>query len=103
MSRHKTWVAGSDPWQGRCVCEARGQVVEHRWEAEDWNRTHMEQVERARAHLYASPSLSRTRDHFREMEATCTDLVQKGQWKMLADEIDHRLGNFPHDNDAPLW
>lgn len=103
MSNHAPWVAGTDPYQGRCTCHERGPVVNHKWQAEDWVRSHTEQVERARAHLGKTPSLAQSRDYYRQMERTTTDQVVRRQWKMLADELDHRLGNFPHPDSAPLW
>ena len=103
MSQHKTWIAGVGPYQGKCACEARGSVVDHQWQAEDWVRQHMEQVERARTHLDRTPSLAYARDYYRKMEATTDNPTHRTQWKMLADEIDHRLGNFDHPTDSPLW
>lgn len=103
MSHHRAWVAGQDPWQGKCTCRATGPVVPHRWEADDWVRDHMDQVCRARYRLARTPSLASARDYYRKMETTDADPVRREQWKMLADEIDHRLGNFEHPDDSPLW
>lgn len=103
VSHHRAWIAGQDPWQGKCTCGATGDVVDHRWQADDWGRTHIESVERVRAMRRGQPSLTVSRDHYRKMEATATDPAQRAQWKVLADEIDHRLGNFKHDDDSPLW
>jgi hypothetical protein len=103
MTHHQTRVAGVGPYQGKCACEARSEVVDHSWEADDWCRDHMDQVERARVHLYRQPSLASARDYYRRMADTADDPAHRDQWTMLADEIDLRLGNFPHDADAPLW
>lgn len=103
MSQHKTIIAGIGPYQGRCGCNATGPVVDHKWEAEDWTRDHMEQVERVRTHLGRAPSLTSARDYYRQMQATTDNPVHRDQWRMLADELDMRLGNFDHPLDAPLW
>ena len=103
MSQHRAWIAGTDPWQGKCTCKATGPVTTLRWQADDWVRDHIDQVERARAHRRGTPSLASTRDYYRRMETTTTDPVHRDQWRMLADELDHRLGNFRHSDDAPLW
>ena len=103
MSHHRTWIAGQDPWQGKCTCGATGDVADHKWQADDWTRDHIAAVERVRAHRRGQPSLTWTRDYYRRMETTATDPALREQWKTLADEIDHRLGNFKHPEDSPLW
>lgn len=103
MSHHRAWVAGQDPWQGKCTCGATGSVSEHRWQADDWVRAHTQAVEQARAHTRRIPNLTSTRDYYRKMETAADNPEHRLQWKMLADEIDHRLGNFEHPDDSPLW
>lgn len=103
MSHHRAWIAGQDPWQGKCTCGTTGPVVDLRWVADDWVRAHMDAVERVRAHNQRTPSLTWTRDYYRSMEAKTDEPGLRAQWKMLADEIDHRLGNFEHPDDSPLW
>jgi hypothetical protein len=94
-SNHLTKVVGYEggTWQAKCSCRTRSPVFDRRWEAEDWNRTHLETVARARAHLRDRvPSLKDQRDWFRKQAAKATDEQVRRQWISLADELDHRLG-----------
>lgn len=102
MSHHKTAVAGStDAWQATCLCSARSAVVEHRWEADDWCRSHMQAVERARTHLRdRSPSLKDQRDWYRKQAARATDETVRDQWLSLADGLDHRIGTTVLHDEA---
>ena len=99
MSNHQTRIVGNgDAWMGRCACHAQSELSEHRWEAEDWERTHLQEVERARAHLKRTPSLKDQRDWFRKQAANTSGTVRQ-QWLALAEELDHRLGiGLQHDD-----
>ncbi len=102
MSGHQTTIAGADDaWQGRCSCNTRSPVYGHRWEADDWNRAHLEIVDRVRVHLARSPSLKDQYAWFIHMAGKSTDPRDKQLWLMLADELAHRLGT-PHQEE-PLF
>lgn len=99
MNNHIPKIVGNDgAWQAKCTCRMRSPVYEQRWEADDWNRTHMQAVDRARAHLRdRAPSLKDQRDWYRKQAARATDETIRKQWLVLADGLDHRLGTGPHD------
>jgi hypothetical protein len=102
MSNHQTRIVGKDDaWQAQCACKIHSPVFEHRWEADDWNRTHMKAVEQARLHLKRSlPSLKDQRDWYRKQASRSTDPTVKEQWLSLADELDHRIGTAVLHDDA---
>lgn len=51
MSNHRTSIVGDDgAWQAKCSCDTRrSPLYEHRWEADDWIRAHVQIVARARS------------------------------------------------------
>jgi hypothetical protein len=99
MSNHKTRIVGGDGgWQARCECYDHSPICEHRWEADDWKRAHLDAVARVRAHLKKSPSLRDQRDWYRKQAAKATDEQARALWLMLAEGLDHRLGHPQHDD-----
>jgi hypothetical protein len=90
-------------YQGRCICGERSEECAHHWQAGDWVRQHDTWVDKIRADRRGVPSLADQRDHYRRMENAATDPALRAQWKILADGVDHRLGNVPHSDDSPLW
>lgn len=102
MSGHTTTIAGADgAWQGRCSCKTRSPVFDHRWEADDWNRTHRDIVDRVRVHLARAPSLKDQYDWYIKQADRADDTKHRLLWLMLADELAHRLGQPAHDE--PLF
>jgi len=99
MSNHRTTIVGSEgAWQAKCSCKTHSAITPHRWEAEDWNLSHLRAVDRARAHLQPrTPSLKDQRDWYLKQAALATEPSLKRQWQMLADSLDHRIGPDPHD------
>ena len=104
MTNHKPTVTGPEgAWQGKCTCKIRSEVFAIRSDADWWIETHMNAVQRARAHLMSHhPSLKDQRDWYRK-QAARKDISEeeRGQWLHLAEGLDHRIGK-PVD-EAPLF
>lgn len=102
MSSHQTRIVGhGDAWQAHCTCKIHSDILDHKWEADDWIRTHMKAVEQARLHLKRSlPSLKDQRDWYRKQASRAADPAIRRQWLSLADELDHRIGTAVLHDDA---
>ena len=102
---HKTWVyLIGDGFGAKCKCSKRSGKVEHRWQAEDWERGHLDEVNRIQArHANRSPSLSVTLKQYRQAQANpeCTT-EQQELWKQMADEVQRRI-DTSGDEQLPLW
>jgi hypothetical protein len=95
MSNHTLTTARLDgSWYGWCECGARSEPCVHRWGAEDWNASHLDQVARARAHLRdRNPSLLDQYRWYRKRAEQASDSRERAMWQMLATGLEHRLGH----------
>ena len=108
MSSHRVTIHHEpDGHRAICVCRARSAFYPNRWQAQDWELSHMDLVERVKTHLThgRTVSLASQRDYFRFKETDPT--TPRGDvplWRQLADEVDKRLGNAIGDGEqAALW
>lgn len=100
MSNHKVHYAGWDPnLQARCSCKKRSPVGP-RSQVEDWFTTHLQEIERIRAHLGTrSPSLKTQYAWFAaQADDEANDPEDRVLWRQLADELDR----FIAARSAPL-
>lgn len=78
-----------------------------KWEAEDWCRTHEEQVQRALAHLHKGTGSVRTdMDHARSMlDNPNTPPEDKPAWQIIYDGAAARLREGPKEDPETegLW
>lgn len=92
---HQTRIIGAgETWQAKCSCRKQSKVLTSRTDAKEWERTHLHEVERAKAHLVnRNPSLETTHKWYLEKEqdpeVTEHDRVL---WRQLRTELEHRLG-----------
>lgn len=107
MSNHKTTIIDErDKHRAICTCRAQSSSYDHRWEAQDWEFSHLNLVERVRTHLShgKTPSLKSQRDYYREKEVDPnTPKDDRVWWKQWADELDHRLNDAVLDDSPGLW
>jgi len=89
-------VRVGDSFRGSCACRTKGPVVANRWEADDWNRGHLADIERVRLHLNTQPSLPRAAQLYREAAAR-EDVTPENAalFIQMAEEIEHRVGGVP--------
>lgn len=102
---HQTWTyLAQGGFGAKCKCKQHSGIFTHQWQAEDWARDHMTEVERIQArHANRSPSLSTSLRLFREAQANtdCTP-EQQAIFERMADEIESRI-NTSGDEQLPLW
>ena len=95
MSNHHVRIVGStDAWQAKCECTQKSKVCKHRWQVEEWMDKHLVEVERIKNHFAnRNPSLRDQRKHYLQMEND-PDVSEydRGLWKQLRVQLDHRLG-----------
>lgn len=103
MGNHDlTTYKSKNQWMSACTCGAHSEHVERRWQAEDWETSHLMLVARVRAHLGGrSPSLKDQRDWYRKQAAAAETDHDRHLWEILATGLAHRLGDPPED--TPLW
>jgi hypothetical protein len=100
VSNHRVHYAGLDPnLQARCSCKKRSEIGS-RSTVEDWFISHLQEIERIRAHLGSrTPSLRSQWAWFQaQAEDETNDPEDRALWGQLADELDR----FISARGAPL-
>jgi hypothetical protein len=89
----------------RCACRQISKRVPMRWQAEDWEREHLDYIEKVKAHLGTrTPSLKSQRDYYRsKAEDPSVSAAEREQWAMLADGLDRRVGDREYGEEPMLW
>lgn len=91
MSNHKIVFLGlADRMQARCSCKQKS-LIGDRGFVEAWVYSHLQEIERVRAHLGPrSPSLKSQRDWFlAQADNTDNPPEDRALWQQLATELDH--------------
>jgi len=103
-SNHKMWIAGAGTAsQCRCSCGQNSRIGP-RTDAVEWEWQHTQEVDRARAGIARTPSLTNQRDWFRAMSEDYSNTpADRELWKALADELDARIGTDHPDDQLELW
>lgn len=95
MSRHQVEVIPTGrKFRAICACRAASPINLSQAEAQDWERVHHKEVERAKAHLSTrSPTLADQYTYYRaKQDDPAISDTDRALWKVLADGLEHRLG-----------
>lgn len=103
MSNHSLSTAQRNGrWFASCECGGASEPCEHRWQADDWSAQHRDQVARVRAHLRGrNPSVLDQYRWYRKRETEATDPTERDRWALLAEGLQHRLGQTI--DEVPLF
>jgi hypothetical protein len=106
INRHQVGADRQERFYVTCTCRSASPLQLRKQEAEDWQRAHLENVQRALANLHRGRgSLTTDMEHAKAMmDDPRTSKRDRATWKVIYDGARQRLGvDHADDEQQQMW